>query len=684
MHIGEQLHAPHGFECLATDTVYHFLFSDDTRNRTLLVTFGAKVDTGEVGKRSDADKRQAPRLLFLPPHRFEDAIRAQMIIACPIQRELPHWFGPLTVDDLLEHDRCCGKNMKSHDMRIDALLAHIWPAVNGMRDVLGAEDPMAQLNALARSCVPPQNETRYRIAFFSYVAFGMERMALHYPIARMGIWDRSTHEKKFGRAHILGKDHGYRACTDEIRDACIEGFREYSGSGKHVTEIYRKTLASHFGCTPIQDTGGRMSFANPTGKAFPSEAQFRYIVSMEFDLHTRQVLKFGAHRVRTKLSQPRGQFIDSVANAMEELVEDGYFLSVVSQGYLKGSQLPRLCVVRIICKATGLIVGIGFSLKGESADAYRMAKACMAVDKVWFCSLFGVKIRHEEWPSIGLPLHELTDRGAGATDKAYKAIGMPPTMIKEIVSAYSGQSKASVETRHPKEVKQEGAPQYRSTGSTIPELAAQEIWRVIESNRTTNIALRLPPDAIAAGVQPTPVAFWNYLTTLGRTFAIKVPRDRAVRAFFEEVDLTVQDGAVFFHGFRYWSEELAASGILTRASSKVRGYTLPVCVRHIFLDTAQGLLTVDAAFGIRVGEEERYLSVSELEQLHELRRREAAALKIHQQAVRADIEQRFEEQTGKSYDQADIQSGRAKRNNAASVEEARQTLPHLKRRGGGR
>jgi hypothetical protein len=448
--------------------------------------------------------------------------------------------------------------------------------------------------------------------------------------------------------------------------------------------IYRQTLVKLFGCRTATGPDGRMTFFHPEGKPFPTFGQFVYRVCQAYDLKTRQTLKYGYERVKSRLAPPRGAFTDAVAYAMETLQADAYFVEDVSQGYLEGSHLPKMCVVRIICVGTGVIVGIGFSLKGENAEAYRMAKFCMAVDKVWFCSLFGMKITEADWPTVGVPLHDMTDRGPGATVGGDTDEELLLPMIKELAPAYSGQSKANVETRHPKGVKLEGAPRVIVTRQTLPQLAVREIWRVIESNNSTDISSRLGPRAVEAGVLSTPVGFWNYLNKLGRTMAYRIPREQAIRAYLRKVDLKLDDGAVFFMGFRYYSKALYDSEILTLKRRSVQGYAFPLCVRHLFLDTVDDIFTVDATFGIKTDEGEMFVSIAELEQLAKLRDKEKAALAIHREATKADVAERFEAQTGTPYQPALPRLGRAKRGNSASLQEARDIGPILGASGGKR
>ncbi|MCZ8072533.1 MAG: hypothetical protein O9341_00225 [Paucibacter sp.] len=86
--------------------------------------------------------------------------------------------------------------------------------------------------------------------------------------------------------------------------------------------------------------------------------------------------------------------------------------------------------------------------------------------------------------------------------------------------------------------------------------------------------------------------------------------------------------------------------------------------------------------GIQTAEGEMFLSIEELEQLAELRSRERASLTVHREAAKADVAERFEAQTGNSYENFETKPGCAKRGNAASREESRQITPLLRAQGG--
>lgn len=711
MHIGTQLVAPDGYDCLKRGVTYYLLRSDARTQRSVLVEFcqqepkKRKRVSGRAGGKDTtvtADSAPAssndlclswskprPVLHFMSQARFELGLEEAFIIPSPAQQELPPWLDGLTIHDLQAYAEERPTRKKSHSERIDQMLVHLWPLVQNLDQVLAADMPDAVINAHARACRPQQNETRLRTAFYAYTCFGFCRWALHYAVQRIGRWERIGRDQKFGRpSKVNGEYHGYGSNDPEMIQMILEGYRKFAGPGQHMSKIYRRTMRTVFGCVSQTDGAGRKYFIHPAGRPFPTLGQFIYRVAQEYPLEARQIYKFGYARVRTRLQHSKGRFAESVGNLMERTEQDAYCCKEVAKGYLPGTHHPPVWVVRTRCITSGMIVGIGFSVGSEAASAYRMAKFCEAIDKVVFCRLLGLNIRPEDWPSVGVSPHVINDRGPGSTAKAEAADPALRPTIKESAPSYSGQSKASIETTHPKHVKLEGKPAYVETRLSIPQLAVQEVLRTIGDNHSIDVNSRLNNEAVIDRVFPTPISVWNYLDRRGRNHALPMSFEAAVRAYLTPIELTVRDDAVYFKEMRFNSEALQQSKILQRAHScgnfKLKGFMLDVCVRHLWLDLGGELIEVDAMLAIRDGQEQLYISVIELEQLEQLRRNEKLALKTHQLAARSEFEAQFEAHTGQLFEQGVIKGGRSKRSKAASLEEGREILRYLRAIGGGR
>ncbi len=688
MQIGAQLFAPDGFETLTKDAVYHLLRSDAARERVMLVEF-RKISTSTKAKVKTASRKRGaafgfrPVLHFLPRCRFESGLDEGLIVLCEEQHELPPWFSGISVDELRQYAAPRKNRKTTHEERIDRTLAHLWPLVQNLEQVLAAELPDALMNAHARMCNPKQNETRLRTAFYAYICFGFNRWALHYTVQLIGQWKRIGRDRKFGRpSRIYGANHGYSTNDPELVQQMLTGYRKFAGPGQHLSRIYRRTLISVFGCVTQTDRTGRKSFIHPAGKPFPSIGQFVYRIAQEFPLEMRQIYKYGHARVRNRLTHSQGRFAESIGNLMERTEQDAYYCNQVAKGYLRGSHLPPLWVVRIRCIASGMLVGIGFSVGSETAAAYRMALFCTAIGKVKFCSLFGIDIKPNDWPSIGISPHIINDRGPGSTAKADSSDPTLRPTIKEGAPSYSGQSKASVESTHPKQVKREGKPYYQETNLSIPQIAAQEILRTIADNHSIDVSDRLNNDALKEGVFPTAASFWQYLDRRGRNHAITPNFEEAIRAYLTSIEVTVRDDAVYFKDARFDSNALQHSGILQKAHDlgryKLKGYMLDVCVRHLWIDLGTQLIEVDAMLSIRDGQEQLYISIIEIEQLQRIRGDGKLELKSHRHAAKSEYENKFEGQTGKPFEQGVDKPGRSRRTKAASVQERQEIMDYLR------
>lgn len=701
MNVGTQIIAPVGYEMLARGVTYYFLRSDEQKHRVLILEFRLKQasvprrekkdNSGQdvkVSKKPEPSgaERYSVILHYFSRSRFEQALEEALIVVRDVQDPLPPWLNGISPADLRTYEQHRATRKYSHEERIDRMLTHIWPLVQQVNEVLGSTSPEVMINSHARACDPPQNETRLRRAFLAYICFGRQRLALHYAVENIGRWERVGRDTKFGRHSLSGSCIGYSAADENIITKSVQGYRRFAGPGKHMTEIYRQTLRNEFGCKTRGEKGGRKEFFHPQGSPFPSFDQFIYRVKLSFSQEERWLHKFGSARCRDLLQPSRGSFAEGVANLLQETVYDGYQVNQVPMGYLPGSHLLPLWVVRILCMASGMIVGIGFSWGSETSDAYRAALFCAAVDKSRYCRLFGMDIPPEDWPSIGLSPHGIYDRGPGLTAKGNSSIQAYRHTIKEGAPSYSGQSKAAIETSHPKTVKLHGAPKFTTTRLTVPQLAMQEIRRTIGQNLSKDISARLNPEAIIARVDATPIGLWHFLDNKGRNDGFQIPFDEAVRAFLNPIELTVKDDAVYYLSSRFTSERLKQCGILDQAHRsgrlKVNGFMLAVCLRHLWVDLGGELIEVDAQFGLWSTEEQLYQSAAELQQLDELFRLGRSELKQSRLAAQADAETSFEEETGIPFGQKTIRSGRPKKRSKASLEDQQSVKPYLKPQGG--
>ena len=666
MHIGTQIVAPEGWGQMPKDIVFHFLKNDAKRGRVLLVHF----DEGSPNTQPKA------QLLAFKRKKFEEGITLEKVFPTLEQSVLPPWLKEWEGVNLSQIDLDRPNAKILHSSRVEERYLNIAPTVCDFEAVMQAEDPQAELNRRARLCVPAQNETRFRLHFLTYMCFGRNMWVLLPPFHRIGHWDRYAYaETKFGRPSIAyGRDYG-NGTSREMAERCVKAYLERAGLGKFLTEIYDDAMVNEFGCQIIIGASGMKLYVHPRGEPFPTYEQFRYRVQLAIGVEEMQKTLYGAVRFRTRKAASKGSFSEEIANLMERIEADGYFTKELPKGYVEGTVLPPLCVVTGRDLLCGLKLGIGFSFGAEKHTAYRMMLFSMAVPKDYFGSLFGIRIDPKEWPSYGLPSNCGFDRGPGAkADLIAEFEKRFP--IKDMAPSYAGQSKATIETSNPRNMHAEGQPTYLASKLTPIQLAIKEIFRLLKFNQAADMEGRFEPDSELAFVPPSPIGLWNHYDRLFRNDAMPVSIEDAVRMFLTPFEFSLRDDGAWLDQRRYFSTELEECGILDKVArsgktgTKIQGFILDLCVRYIWVEVDGRLLQLEAMLRIRGDEETLWMSLAELEQWQEARRKTRSAFQVHQHAVGSEFVERFEDSTGQKWDSAVRRPGKPKRGATAKQEEA--------------
>src|SRR5690606_1174451 len=173
--------------------------------------------------------------------------------------------------------------------------------------------------------------------------------------------------------------------------------------------------------------------------------------------------------------------------------------------------------------------------------AYNAMQFCAAIPKQKFCALFGIEIKEEDWPSQGLPLQYVTDRGPGGRrspgETPSDALEAP--VMRELAVAGSGQSTAVVESAQRRRTKLAG-PHTKPLSDLSPyKMAQREIHRLLAENLSSNVKSRLTPDMARAGVLGTPIGVWIFLDARARNDAQPLPFADAVRRFLDPITVRV-------------------------------------------------------------------------------------------------------------------------------------------------
>lgn len=657
MHIGTRVVAPEGLGQMAKGVFYHCLDNNLKRPDVLFVYFDWK------GK-----GQPKAILLSLPREVFETAISKGQLIATEEQPSLPPWLQELEGKNLWNAEIGRKSATIPYYERVTKRLAKLSPALDSLAEILDADDIFGRISAIARSMTPPQNETRYRLWLLSYLCFGRNIWALHAPFHRIGHWERdvSGTRKQGAPSKAYGRHYGYQM-TKSIAERCVNAYQRHVKQGRKMTDIYADAMINEFRCHATEGKFKLLKFMQPNGFPFPTIRQFRYEIEKKLGIATIQMNRYGETRHRNKKAVTEGRYSEAVGNLLEKIECDGYFTTELPKGYIEGSTLLPLCVVKARDVLSGAELGIGFSFGSEVGSAYRMMLFSMAVPKNFFCMLWGMEgITKDMWPCEGVSQDIKFDRGPGSSIKLLEDYAKP--VFAGMAPSFAPQSKATVESSHRREVHIEGAPKHFASNMTPVELARREIRALILRNNTTDMSDRMELDPALAFTPPSPNALWHHYDKRFRNVATPMSIDEAVRTYLTPIELkATKEGA--FHDQRwYYSLELQESGFLqtlargNQHTAFCKGYMLDMCLRYVWIELTNGQLMLLKG-RLRTREDESLLDVSETEhqQMKEARAVVDSAYAVHNAAFTAEMRAQHKAETGKSWDAGNLRSGKPKR-----------------------
>lgn len=677
--VGTQYITPEGYEQLEKGRVYHLLKSDPEAMLVSMVWFTVVASAPE---REASAEKSTPRiepsahLLRMDRSSFEEAIVSGAICLAPVQAVLPFWLDGLAETSLEHSDEGRRSLKRTHRDRIAAKLAHIQPMIDRSQEVLASSNPERMLNAQARACSPKVNETRFRLWFFAYLAFGRNPFALHYATQNIGRWSREQHTSKVKRgapSKEKGKGYGYNASPDMI-ETILKSYRRLSGLGVQKERIYRRALVRYFGCKSRRVKGRRREFFHPDGKAYPTPSMYWYYVAKKEGKDEVRRTRIGDVRERSENAPYIGSFTSDVCNLMERVQADAYVMKERPRGLVDGSELKPMRVVRFRDERSGAFTAIGFELGGETADAYRMARFCQAIDKVLFCSFLGMVIEHERWPCVGSSPHDVQDRGAGSSPNAFSLDPQFVPPIKTFPPSWSPQSHAVIESSHPRTPSNKDAPSYIKSDKNVLELVRQEVERLLIQNESMDVTGRIPDEFLELVDPPTPNELWMVLDRVGRNDAIPMTFEQAVRAFLPLVPATLERSGICLLGRTFNSNAFDATGfrrtLSGRQSVPVSVHVLIACVRHIWIEVQGRIVQLDMQLPYRAADEELFVSLEQLRERDTFVRNQRRSNEEHRAAVSAEGEDDYKGQTGKEMDGGTRVRGRPKLSKVGQREQA--------------
>jgi hypothetical protein len=295
------------------------------------------------------------------------------------------------------------------------------------------------------------------------------------------------------------------------------------------------------------------------------------------------------------------------------------------------------------------VTGIGFSLEGETAEAYRAMLFSTAIPKDKFLSLFGLKGGTLDWPCHGLPPHPITDRGSAPISAIITNL-ITKFPVKEMTESYSGQSKPSVEASHPRDIHTDGPPSFVLSDFNLIQLAQREIARAARDNHCSLVGEQILGKRVADEVLPTPYALWKYLDARGRNDSIVMPFDDAVRSFLPKKEFILRHNGVWLEDRCFHSAALDKTGVRDQLKPSqeviMSGYTLSMCLLYVWVEVGNQLIELKQVHPYRDGENEKFVSLEYIQEEAKAKRKLESAFRSSNVAASVEASHLFKEATG--------------------------------------
>lgn len=674
MHIGRQFLAPEGWGPLLPETTYYLLANRPDLDAMTFAWF----------TRGKQDWRVY--LIRLPRIELEVALRDGHLIDSPKQASVPPWLEPIegVSIDGLEEGRI--KPVQTYREHATSRLQAITPLLNEdferafdsasrpdkcfKRQLRSVWASSTSLPGTERPLGGPQekkpNALRALLWYCTFRLFGQQLEALLPAFAGIGKWSRKSwigNGKRLGRP---GKGVGVRQGHSAIglAERIQNSYARFVEKGKTMVAIHQRALREEFGCAVETMSDGHKRHYHPEGLPFPTYQQFRYWVLKEYGLEAVQRTRWSESRFRTGAAAHVGSFSQDSANYLETAEADVYYIPELPRQILSSDPAPALLVCRLVDMATGNIFGVGFSSGGEKAEAYALANFCAVVPRSLMGRIFGIPLDESKWVGGGLPSRGIFDRGAGSSPKA-DGVGQAASPIKELAPSWSGQSKATIESSHPRHTRLEGEPTYSVSELNVFQMAARELLRTPAENHRKNAVARLTPQMQSDGVAGNPAAITNYLLERLRTSAIPMSVDVAVRKYLRPIEFVQKSDGLWLEALQYSHTHLHQHGLPARVpkghATIVKGFVYPYSLYVAWVEISGRLYEVEPLLRIRDDHEQLRITWADLNRLGELRRDAAALQREHGSAAMSEFEAQFVELFGKRPDAMEHKPGRKPR-----------------------
>lgn len=364
----------------------------------------------------------------------------------------------------------------------------------------------------------------------------------------------------------------------------------FVNKGKSISYAYGRMVALRYNEGYQDGPDGAEPIIKSLEKV-PSIDQFRYWLTTKNDFVTLGRSRLGRkawdkdHRPVLGSSAAEAYGAGHRAQTDTTFFANGSLVSCFDRSKLIGP--PIFMVVADV--ATEFVTGLHVTVDNPKYNVARAAIHNCVVDKVAFCSRYGVTIKGEEWPADCLHRHYSIDRGELFTEngKAGMVKGLElfldvhesrmPALHGLIESRWSI-IKGLIYDRVPGLARRaaggRGAPSPLADAClTLDEITAIAIRLLIHYNNAHDVRHLLTPHMIAAGVEPTPIGLWRYslMHDNGKPYR---PDPALVEAhLLPRTSATVDRDGIHVQGLRYSSRKALSARWFEKASIRTFNVT---------------------------------------------------------------------------------------------------------------
>ncbi|MBH2044157.1 MAG: hypothetical protein I8H87_11690 [Comamonadaceae bacterium] len=665
MKFGQQLEVPEGLGCLAAGTRYYYSGRSAANGILLIWFYISKDKQWRVGYVHMADGLVEKELTRSPPG----------LRPCKRQIGLPPALVDLEGINCEELSAHTFSRKQSHLDGVQHRLEAIFPLLENEQEILQAPNPLKEIARLQKRLGLATHVHRLQYWFFCYLLHGRNQWSLKPNTHGNGTWSRRADahaEKKFGRPHANGKRRGWPSTC--FREQVIESYLSRCGLGKTMRSICSAALLEDFGCITVFDDQGGPQLIHLTNRPFPSYGQFRQIVIDKFSLKQVQSAVYGQARMRRDAVVDEGSYSSQYGNALESLEVDAYRCDDRPIASTSDSTMPALIAARAICGVTGKRLGIGFSLGGETQEAYRSMLASMAMPAEMLARMYGIPEEVARGHEPCMARSVLSDRGPAGQQSLLNGLEAK-FPVKAITASYSGQSKPTVESSNPRSTALEGAPSFMQSSHTVASMMKREVLRTLAENYHTNIIERLTPSALhefhTLGYPATPHFYWKYLSDRLRTCAQNMDWRDSIRAFATATKFKVDKAGLEWKGVTFSSTKFREGPhekLIRRGVATVNGFTLSLVVRAVWVEIDGNLNELEPNLRVQSDREELLLPLSSLVDIEQLKSEVNSSTREAAQAMIVRLRKTVKEQTGLPIDAGHRRGGSPKKGGAASAE----------------